>query len=128
LTGLYVSDSSTGLGQIFAETAIKALNWDGGTRPYNYDDWNDREEIWLQLKYDEAFNIDMIGLICRYNKYILTTEGYTESPSVRDVLRIYNGSGASAEKYGDVTYQYYEAFRKYNQDFSAVNDMATAHT
>jgi hypothetical protein len=119
MTGLYVSDSSTGLGQIYAETAIKALNWDGGTRPYNYDDWNDREEIWLRLKYDETFNIDMIGLICRYNAYILTTEKYTENPSVRDILRIYNGWGPSAERYADAAYRYYEAFRQYNKAASS---------
>jgi hypothetical protein len=119
LTGFYISDSSTGLGQIYAKSAIKALNWYNSADLYDYDSWKDREEIWLKLKYDDSYNIHMIGLICRYNDYILKEDQNIASPSVRDILRTYNGSGPSAERYEEVTYQYYLAFTQYNEDAPA---------
>lgn len=114
MTGFYASDSSTGLGQIYAKSAVKAANWYIGAELYDYDDWKDREIIWLNLKYNDAFNINMIGLLCRYNAYILQSEKHLRSPSIRDILRIYNGSGPLAERYAAVTYQYFLAFSAYN--------------
>lgn len=113
------SDSSTGLGQIYAKSAIRALNWQSGLLLYNESDWKDREEIWLRLKYDNVYNIRMIGLLCRYNAAIAANDPLIENPGVRDVLRLYNGSGPSAEKYEEVTYRYYLAFKQYNEETAA---------
>lgn len=40
-----------------------------------------------------------------------------ESATVRETMRAYNGSEKSewAQKYGDVTLEYYELFKQYNQ-------------
>ena len=42
-------DSSTGLGQIYAKTAIGATNYLGETK-INYDNWKERKVVWFSLK------------------------------------------------------------------------------
>jgi hypothetical protein len=115
LSTIHITDSSTGLGQIYAKTAIKALNWYNGVDVYDYDNWRDIESVWVKLKYDNEYNIDMIGLILSYNRHLLEEELAQQDPGYGDILRLYNGYGDLAEKYEEVTYEYYLAFNLYNQ-------------
>lgn len=46
----YRTDSSTGLGQIFAKTAIEATNWYQEDMVYDYSNIEDRKEMWFSFK------------------------------------------------------------------------------
>lgn len=103
-------DSSTGLGQIFGKTAIKALN-DPSLDPEN---WKDRKEIWYQLKDDPVYNINMCARIL-YNN----AGKSLSSPSKQEIIdaaALYNRSTVSAgQPYGERIYKYYTYFKKYNK-------------
>jgi hypothetical protein len=120
LSTIQITDSSTGLGQIYAKSAIKALNWYYSSDIYDYDNWRDVESVWVKLKYDDEYNIDMIGLILSYNRYLLEKEIALQNPGYGDMLRLYNGYGSLAEKYEEVTYEYYRAFDTYNHAAQSV--------
>ena len=70
------------------------------------------EEIWLQLKYNNSYNIDKVALVLAHMRHLL--EQKNSSVNVWDVLKRYNGFNETAEKYADVTYKYYLAFQQYN--------------
>ena len=108
----YRNDSSTGLGQIFAKTAINAINAYEGIQKYSVNSKEDIKAIWNALQNTE-FNIDTIGSIMLYNKNILLDEN---NFSNRNLLKLYNGSGNLAEKYSLVTEQYFNAFKEYNNE------------
>lgn len=108
----YRNDSSTGLGQIFAKTAINAINAYEGIQKYSVNSKEDIKAIWNALQNTE-FNIDTIGSIMLYNKNILLDEN---NFSNRNLLKLYNGSGNLAEKYSLVTEQYFNAFKEYNSE------------
>jgi len=68
-------DSSTGLGQIFAKTAINAHNaaidrGDIEGQKLNWDDWRERKEIWYKLRDDDE-NIFYAGLVLKRKAEIL---------------------------------------------------------
>lgn len=105
----YRTDSSTGLGQIFAKTAIEATNWYQEDMVYDYSNIEDRKEMWFSLQ-NNSYNIDMIGMVLAYKRECIKGDDYT----VKDILKAYNGSGQLAEKYSDVAILYYDAFRQYN--------------
>jgi hypothetical protein len=115
LSTINITDSSTGLGQIYAKSAIKALNWYLGSEVYDYNNWRDIEAVWVKLKYDDEYNVDMIGLILSYNRYLCEHVEMIQEPAVGDILRLYNGYGPLAEKYEEVTVDFYKAFGLYNE-------------
>lgn len=104
---VYRSDSSTGLGQIFASTAIDATNWYEQTN-YDRKDKKDLEKFWNELQ-DEDYNINMVGRVLAYKRSTLP-----EGSAAKEIMRAYNGSGELARKYSEVTSQYYDAFKEYN--------------
>ena len=97
-------DCSTGLGQLYAATAIAAYNWYYGT-DYDTGDPDDLREFWEKLQNDE-YNIEMIALVLAYK--LSYTGSYDQA------MKAYNGSNDDAERYRLVTMKYYEAFKKYN--------------
>ena len=112
----YREDSSVGYGQIFARTAINALNWYNNST-YDYDDWHTREYIWNKLRDDNDFNIEMVALILIWgaNEKGLNNNywKYTES-EMKQMLSRYNGTNSAANEYGEETYHCYLIFDKYN--------------
>ena len=65
---VYRLDSITGAGQIFASTAIAANNWRFNQgivtgRRYDVNNKSDRKEMWDKLNKDDAYNINMVGLV-----------------------------------------------------------------
>lgn len=108
----YRNDSSTGIGQIFAKTAINAINAHEGIEKYDVNSKTDIKLIWDKLQNAE-FNIDTIGAVLLYKKKMLLE---ANDFSNHNLLKLYNGSGELAEKYGVVAEKYYNAFEVYNEE------------
>lgn len=110
-------DSSTGIGQIFASTAIAANNWGlnqgilSGKR-YDVDNKHDRKEMWDKLNKDDAYNINMVGLVLSHKASQLGISDLTaiEPEQGVQVLGRYNGNIA----YGHLLYKYVSIFDQYN--------------
>ena len=122
-------DSSTGLGQIFARTAINAMNWyhhdrldisdrQGDSPPFDFNDRHQRFDVWNRLQTDNEFNIDMVGMVLHHKIASERELGFdpatTCSDEIRAILARYNGFGSDAEQYGDETYQYFRRFQEFN--------------
>lgn len=114
-------DSSTGLGQIFAKTAINAHNFcvkDGVLSgiSYDYDNWKDREKVWYNLKDDKEYNIQYVGLVLYHAADLVNVDNLYNltSGDVKKVLARYNGTNSSAKNYGSLVYKYYRLFNQYN--------------
>ena len=120
------TDCSTGLGQIFASTAISALNHAHERNinrldsMYDPDDWHDIWEVWEKLHNDDTFNIQCCALVildCQYE--YSTTIPYeaffdcTEA-QIKTILARYNGTGDAAIEYGNICYEYFEIFKNEN--------------
>lgn len=108
----YRTDSSTGIGQIFAKTAINAINHYAGENLYDPKSKKDIQNIWNKLQ-EKDFNIDTIGAVLAYKKSFLISKN---SYSNYNLLKSYNGSNEWAEKYAAVTEKYANAFRIYNEN------------
>lgn len=108
----YRTDSSTGIGQIFAKTAISAINYCANKKLYDVESKKDIRNIWNKLQ-EKDFNIDTIGAVLAYKKYLLITQ---DAYSNYNLLKSYNGSGKWAEKYAAVTEKYAAAFKVYNEN------------
>ena len=108
----YRNDSSTGIGQIFAKTAINAINAHEGIEKYEVNSKTDIKLIWDKLQNAEV-NIDTIGAVLLYKKKMLLE---ANDFSNHNLLKLYNGSGELAEKYGVVAEKYYNAFEVYNEE------------
>ena len=106
-----VKDSSTGIGQIFASTAIKAENM--VFRNYNLDKDNE-DDVWMmwQRLQNPETNIYYVGLVLKMEAMRL---GINLSTATRDekikVFGKYNGNIA----YGRHVIKYYDLFKKYNR-------------
>jgi RHS repeat-associated protein len=108
-------DSSTGLGQIFAGTAINAEK-----QVYGSSVRNNKEE-WNILQND-LNNIFYVGLVLKAKAEELnengkiTTSDLTKASSgdLQKVLAYYNGTGDKAKNYGASVKGYYNAFNIYN--------------
>lgn len=119
----YRNDSSTGPGQIFAETAIKAINSFEGKKIYDKDSKTDMKYIWNRLHSEKEFNIDMVGAVLALKKKELQERAFKRQEekyhtifdySRHNLLKVYNGFNDIAEKYATVTEKYYKAFEEYN--------------
>ncbi len=121
-------DSSTGVCQIFAGTAIKAYNFaiEQGlinANPLNPENENDLKTVWYTLHNDVDFNIKMATLnllACAYEKN--GGYNYDTNPSyIKRILERYNGSGDKAVEYGERNYGLYKLFEKYNEAMRAIS-------
>ncbi len=117
------TDSSTGLGQIFAYVAIEAYNLaiDLGIvndTKYDTSDWHDILYMWMFLKSDSSFNIKMVTLemyhcaIDTGNSTDFYNYNYSAS-QIKSIFSRYNGTGQAAQSYGEECYSYYEIFNRY---------------
>lgn len=120
------TDSSTGLGQIFASTAISALNnadergFINLETAYNPDDWEDVWSVWSSLHSNNEYNIQCCALVildCQY-EFEATTPydeffDYSEA-QIKTILARYNGTGDAAVEYGNICYEYFELFADIN--------------
>lgn len=106
-------DSSTGLCQIFADTAIRAINWEAGAQVYDRENWRDLRAVWTRLRTDDAYNIEMAALVLAHKRSLLR-EGGNPSPTAGDIMQAYNGTGEQSVRYRGAVCRYYLAFRSYN--------------
>jgi len=109
----YRLDSSTGVGQIFAKTAIPAYNLQYGTN-YTIENWKTRQMFWNKLQ-DEKFNVEMVAMVL---KLVAHEHGYDidelSDEQRKLVFKGYNGTGDKATAYGITVQDYYELFSEYN--------------
>ncbi len=121
-------DSSTGLGQIFAETAIKANNWAVDKKIidndiFDYNNWKDREIIWTRLKDNNKYNITMISIVLMWGMQeddcLMQTMDRSfwkfSDEQIKAMLTRYNGIGDEAVNYGNETFKCYQIFNSYNK-------------
>ncbi|MED3382654.1 DUF1906 domain-containing protein [Bacillus tropicus] len=116
-------DSSTGLGQIFAATAIDSINYAVtikliSEKIYKTSNWKDMKYIWFNLKDNEEFNLKTCALVLvrAANQVDLKNNYYDyDVNQIKKVLARYNGKGDKAVEYGNTVYKLYLAFEKYNQ-------------
>jgi hypothetical protein len=115
-------DGSTGLGQIFAATAIAAHNFavSQGTiegKLLDGDDWHVKWDVWKRLREDEEYNVSTVPLVLIHNASLVGVTAdrlaYGDDDS-RRVLARYNGTGDAAEKYGGELLGVYDVLEKYN--------------
>lgn len=105
-------DSSTGLGQIFAATAIDASN-DIDRTTYDSKNISDLNYMWWTVQTDYA-NIYYIGLILKHWAKIFNINlNNASEEEIIQVLARYNGTGDKALQYGQQTILYYDAFIQY---------------
>ena len=105
-------DSSTGPGQIFARTAIKAYN---AFFPDNRIEVTQKNinKMWLNIR-DDTKNIFFVGLELKRIieiEYNLKDVKKSKSDYIKIFAR-YNGVNERAQKYGQETYRYYKQFKK----------------
>ena len=113
-------DSSTGYGQIFASTAIKAINfaYENGIRDLPaaapLDGQTALGEVWRRLHRDIPFNVRCIALCLLHAAYEMTGSTDFSSFSPDDLQLIftrYNADTQTVTLYGKETYGYYQSFQ-----------------
>lgn len=109
----YREDSSTGLGQAFADTTINAHNSQSDIK-YDPDNWKDLQYFWNKLQ-DDAYSIEATAMILAYKKQALNRSLGREA-TIAEIMMAYNGSGDLAVKYMAVTSEYYKAFKEHNEN------------
>lgn len=121
-----VSDSSTGVCQVKADTAIRAINWaiDWNlvtSRRYNSAVWQDMWEIWKALKYDEQFCIKVGMLVMMMEasfKGVMPPNFRDMTPSeVIGMCFGYNGVNENAMIYGRRRAQLYYTIQRWHESF-----------
>jgi hypothetical protein len=109
-------DSSTGIGQVFAETAIKAEKIVNGDKELNPENKDDIKKVWQWLQ-DDNTNIYYIGLVLKSiaieSKIDLSN---VSRQQMEAIIARYNGFGSDAARYGSQTMQYYDLFKRYKQN------------
>lgn len=113
-------DCSTGLGQIFCNTAIKSNNYavnEGllSGKNYKLSNWKHRKKIWYKLKDDNIYNVTMAGYVLRWgaNEVSVSQDKFKTPIGAKKILARYNGTGSSATGYGKIVYRYYKLFKRY---------------
>lgn len=118
------TDSSTGLGQMFAWVAIDAHNLAVDNKlisdiKYSKSNLSDVGYFWNKLRSDNQFAIKMVTLEmyhCALDSG-LTYDFYNFSDtSIKSVLARYNGTGDEAVNYGNQCFEYYQVFKKYSDE------------
>lgn len=115
-------DSSTGISQIHARTAIRARNWAIAHhlisgKLLNAGDWHDMEKVWNQLHDDGTYNISTVPLVLLEGASEVGVTGIRLNYSPRELKAIfarYNGTGPDAAHYGVELYSIYTIFDRYN--------------
>ncbi|TCO62900.1 hypothetical protein EV192_1021040 [Actinocrispum wychmicini] len=115
-------DSSTGIAQIFAATAIRARNWAMGQglisgTPYNAEDWHVVYNVWNSLHDDGNFNVSSVPLVLFEGAAQVGVPGLRLNYDVSELRKIfarYNGTGADADHYGAELEGVYQIFETYN--------------
>lgn len=110
-------DCSTGLGQIFAKTAILTNNYlyvrkiIGGQK-YNYQDWKARKKMWFDLRDNNVFNVRFVAYVLKYEacKLGISNINKAKVSSLKKIMAKYNGD----DSYGEKCYKYYKIFKQYN--------------
>ncbi|GAB3459782.1 glycoside hydrolase domain-containing protein [Actinophytocola sediminis] len=116
-------DSSTGLGQIFAQTAIRARNHcirAGviGGQIMDFANDADRMAVWTKLHEDNIYNISTVPLVLIEGANDIglpRPEVNLSEDDTRRVLARYNGTGDAAENYGRQLIGLYRVFEKYHK-------------
>lgn len=117
-------DSSTGLGQIFAKTAIRSHNQLVSLsiineNNINESDINARKEVWFKLKDDNDYNIKAVAKTIKANatyKGIASQLYEIDDNKKQSLFAAYNGSGPEATKYGSQVLKYQKQFEEYNNN------------
>ncbi|MFI6528911.1 glycoside hydrolase domain-containing protein [Streptomyces uncialis] len=115
-------DSSTGVAQIFARTAIEARNHCVAAgvvpgAPLDPDDWHVRRDVWTRLRNDDDHNVSTVPLVHLHSaaRVGVTTDRLRYSDAdIIAVLARYNGTGAEAQNYGRRALDLHRVFEKYN--------------
>ncbi|MBC2962376.1 DUF1906 domain-containing protein [Nocardioides deserti] len=122
-TGLSpLSDASTGLGQIYAKTAIEARNHciSAGIIGGLVRDPSDESNlwaIWQRLHTEDTYNISTVPLVLIHaaSRIGLSRPGLSQSDAdTTATIARYNGTGPAAAGYGGVVFGYYSIFEIYN--------------
>ncbi|MFI1420212.1 glycoside hydrolase domain-containing protein [Streptomyces sp. NPDC020731] len=117
-----MDDCSTGWGQIFASTAIKARNYCIGEGIINgegldYNSKTDLRKVWDQLHDDQEYNVRTVAYVLLWNSELLGIDRPDLSGNVHvteAVLGRYNGTGPDAEQYGQELMGLYNVLEQYN--------------
>ncbi|MFE3047420.1 glycoside hydrolase domain-containing protein [Streptomyces albidoflavus] len=115
-------DCSTGWGQVFAVTAIRARNYCIGEGIINGtwmnpDDKTDLRTVWDKLHNDQEYNIRSVAYTLLWNADLLGVDRPAlNSPAhlTQAVLARYNGTGPKADKYGQELIGLYNVLENYN--------------
>lgn len=116
-------DCSTGLGQIFARTAILSNNYctqqgiDAGT-VLNAENRDHVWMIWKVLHDQDEKNVETIPLVLLRNASLagFARPGLDATETVtKQLLELYNGTGDGAVKYGGELLGVYRVFEKYHR-------------
>lgn len=112
-------DCSTGIGQCFASTAIKALNYTAGAKgkKYNYNKWKQREKVWFSLHDNDSYSAKIVGKVLKMES--AEVKGIQlSSPKKKDaqllLSKYVNSDAKKVGGYGKRCYKYYKLFKKYN--------------
>ncbi|MFD9440569.1 glycoside hydrolase domain-containing protein [Streptomyces sp. NPDC060006] len=116
-------DSSTGVAQIFGNTAILARNHcvGAGVIPgpsLDGNDWHVRRDIWKRLRDDDDYNVSTVALVHIHSAHRVGVTAdrlrYTDADNVA-VLARYNGTDPdAAQEYGRRARDLYNIFERYN--------------
>lgn len=121
------TDSSTGIAQIFAKTAINALNnarargFISLSEPYDFNDYEDAWYVWNRMRSNDDYSIDCCALVILDCQYEFSSEiPYSEffdysAGKIKRILARYNGTNDKATEYGEACYEYYEIFKAANE-------------
>lgn len=125
------NDSSTGICQIYARTAIKAYNYavkNGLISEKILLDENEEnlKNMWYQSYSDVDFNIKMGTLNLLYcdwqkNSSYKSYKYDTDESNIKRILERYNGEGKDAIEYAERNYGLYKIFEKYNEAMRAIS-------
>ncbi|MFF4256960.1 glycoside hydrolase domain-containing protein [Streptomyces sp. NPDC001663] len=118
-------DSSTGLGQIFAATGIRARNYcvRAGIitdRIMDAANSDDLETMWRSLHDDDVYNVSTIPAVLVEGAADIGVARPSVASSDDDSRRImgrYNGTGDGAQRYGNAMIGLFAVFEKYNHLF-----------
>lgn len=114
-----------GYGQIYAKTAIDAINWyknkdkddEEKENVYNVENWKERKYVWDKLREDNSYNISMVPLVLMYGadeKDLNTSYWKHNEDEIKIMLSRYNGYNEAAQEYGRQAYNCYVIFDRYN--------------